>query len=166
MPLLPSPLLHLEGLPSGSALLLFALRITVSKINLNPRAVFPWGYLPLNFLSQCGKSCFLPPGEGISDINTLVEEVFTEQGPCLPAKSASQPLNETSPFKEEGQVREAQKRGQVPTQVLPIQTLFKCISAYIHKSIYSLVSCKTDAQKFNLVIIRNNLLLTSFDIAK
>lgn len=30
-------------LPSYSALLLFALRITVSKINLNPRAPFPSG---------------------------------------------------------------------------------------------------------------------------
>lgn len=76
-------------LPSCSSLLLFALRITVSKINLSPRASFPSGLLPLNLLSQCGESCFLPPGERISGINTLVEEVFTEQGPCLPAKAAS-----------------------------------------------------------------------------
>ena len=82
---------------SASPLLLFALRITVSKINLNPRALFPSGPLPLNLLSQCDESCFLPPGERISGIKTLVEEVY--QAGTLAASKGSflpQPLNETS----------------------------------------------------------------------
>lgn len=126
-------------LPACSPQLLSALRITGSKISVSPCAPFPLGHLPLNLLSPCGEHCVLSLGGKSPGINTLVEGRCVYRAGTLSASKGCflpQLPDEISTSQDKGQVKEAQRRGKAPTQILPLQTLFKCIHAYVHENLY------------------------------
>lgn len=131
------PLCIWRFLPSCLPPILFDLRITVSKINLNPCALFPFGHLCLNLLSQGGEGSFLPSRKRISGINTLMGGVYWA-GVRFARKAASF----FSLWKRSAPARRAGRWGKLREEAKPklkyyLSRLHSDICAYVHEYIYA-----------------------------
>ena len=152
----PHPFFIRRCLLSSSPLLLFALRITVSKSNLKPCALFPSGPLPLNLLSQYGESCFLPQEKGFHALRHWFLPSLPSRDSIHQQRQLPSPASKWDQCSNGGQVRKAQRRGkESPNQTSPIHTLFKYIWVYVHYHICGWSVLQNWCTKNSICNVRN-----------